>query len=80
VTSYAARTTVSVEKLFDARRRAERVIAGTQTGQYKKLEMARDLVTFTTRLEEAERLLARWEGGQLHSDDLYCSTKEFLGG
>lgn len=66
--------------LFDVRRRAERVVDGTQTGRYKKVDMARDLVTFTTRLEEAERLLARWEGGQIHPDALYRTTKEFLGG
>jgi hypothetical protein len=35
----------------ELRAKAERVIAGTQTGQYKKLDMARDLITLLDRID-----------------------------
>lgn len=40
--------------------------------------LANYVMRYETRLREAEALLERWEGFQLHSDALYHETRRFL--
>ncbi len=47
-----ADSNVKNERLDDLRRKAERVIAGTQTGQYLKRDLARDLLSVLDWLDE----------------------------